>query len=961
MRSGSHTGAAAAWAGILLASCLAVVLPSSARAWLPGGSPVCTATGDQSRPKIVADAAGGTYAAWLDLRGSTPAMFLQRLTPDGSVSPGWPLDGTFIASLDTTLSCNCFRSFDICPDGAGGVYTSWTDPAADAVHLARYTTSGTLHPDWPLGGIVVSGSVVFHTYWMPTLVADGSGGAIVAFFDSFFDGVNSVSHLRASRVDSFGTSSWGGSVLLTTTATSWQQMPRDLPYALVADGSGGAFAVFQINISGFDVWAQHVTSGGTIATGWGSDGNVIADGTGEQQIGGAVSDGAGGFLTAWFDDGSNPAEAEFWASRILSDGTLPAGWSAGGNLIGGRGSTAWTTPGICGDGSGGAFIAWDDAVSGDILIRRISSAGQLQWSGPVPVVTASMAQTTPFLAEAPGGNTFVTWYVDTRAGIGNDDAYAQFVSGDGRLGHASFAVALADTTGNQLPFGIVATPLGPYDGVVVIQDSRGTDDDIYAMGFTMPGNIDATFVSGTPGGDWGTPVVPRDVADATPSYCPLPATLPGNQPSTYGNWNILREVEPLPTFDHQLLLDSVPIETLTLTETSLWDPGSSTIQLGTNRGPFTVRGGRHTMEQSADPADGVPESDETDNDWGGQWVWSPLALSWQGAISRAVPPDPGLLPLPNSDGFTFTRDSSYAWVVAMAGHNAGDDYDLMVYDDYSGSESGFSNLRGYSLYGSNYTDLVVGHYSTTPTTILPAAVLYTPGGGGTDFSMDASDARFGNAGAAATYLNQVLGPDRLADVYEAYLDPGATIRFALRRESGASDLALAIFPGTPGFIGSLGDAAALSLPVDPTYDTLDFAPTASGWYPIVVFRTTGTGADVGLTYSLFWGDTIAVDAPEVAPAAGPARLDFSGAWPNPTRSATQLRFELPVETRVRLSLIDVTGRRLRTLLSSREDAGPGSVTWDLRDQGGSRVASGIYYARFEAMGKVFTRSVTVLR
>jgi len=53
-----------------------------------------------------------------------------------------------------------------------------------------------------------------------------------------------------------------------------------------------------------------------------------------------------------------------------------------------------------------------------------------------------------------------------------------------------------------------------------------------------------------------------------------------------------------------------------------------------------------------------------------------------------------------------------------------------------------------------------------------------------------------------------------------------------------------------------------------------------------------------------------------------------------------------------LSVYDVLGRRVRTLQEGAAEAGPHSLTWDLRGPDGGRVRSGIYFARLAIGGRV---------
>lgn len=70
--------------------------------------------------------------------------------------------------------------------------------------------------------------------------------------------------------------------------------------------------------------------------------------------------------------------------------------------------------------------------------------------------------------------------------------------------------------------------------------------------------------------------------------------------------------------------------------------------------------------------------------------------------------------------------------------------------------------------------------------------------------------------------------------------------------------------------------------------------------------------------------------------------------PNPFTGLTTIRFELPVETNVRLEIFDAQGRRVRTLAASTFPAGFHSVEWDERNAHGLQVKSGVYLYRIQA-------------
>jgi hypothetical protein len=86
----------------------------------------------------------------------------------------------------------------------------------------------------------------------------------------------------------------------------------------------------------------------------------------------------------------------------------------------------------------------------------------------------------------------------------------------------------------------------------------------------------------------------------------------------------------------------------------------------------------------------------------------------------------------------------------------------------------------------------------------------------------------------------------------------------------------------------------------------------------------------------------------------PLRFAFHPVAPNPFRSETQLRFELPVATEASLEVFDVMGRRVAApLRPKRLVAGPYSIAFRP-----DRLQSGIYFARFKA--GTFERTVKMV-
>lgn len=87
------------------------------------------------------------------------------------------------------------------------------------------------------------------------------------------------------------------------------------------------------------------------------------------------------------------------------------------------------------------------------------------------------------------------------------------------------------------------------------------------------------------------------------------------------------------------------------------------------------------------------------------------------------------------------------------------------------------------------------------------------------------------------------------------------------------------------------------------------------------------------------------------PLAGTPRFFALGQNnPNPCGGITSISFSLPVASRVKLSVYNITGQLVKTLVDGQAGAGHHSVAWNGRDQGGQAAATGIYFYRMEAAG-----------
>jgi hypothetical protein len=72
-------------------------------------------------------------------------------------------------------------------------------------------------------------------------------------------------------------------------------------------------------------------------------------------------------------------------------------------------------------------------------------------------------------------------------------------------------------------------------------------------------------------------------------------------------------------------------------------------------------------------------------------------------------------------------------------------------------------------------------------------------------------------------------------------------------------------------------------------------------------------------------------------------------YPNPFNPVTSIRYDLPEESMVVITIYDLMGREVRTLVNDVESAGFKSLTWDGRDGKGQVLPSGMYFYRLDAV------------
>ncbi|HVP58789.1 MAG TPA: FG-GAP-like repeat-containing protein [bacterium] len=96
-----------------------------------------------------------------------------------------------------------------------------------------------------------------------------------------------------------------------------------------------------------------------------------------------------------------------------------------------------------------------------------------------------------------------------------------------------------------------------------------------------------------------------------------------------------------------------------------------------------------------------------------------------------------------------------------------------------------------------------------------------------------------------------------------------------------------------------------------------------------------------------------------ATPGGPVRLYQNS--PNPFSPVTAIRFELARPDYVQLTIYDVAGRLVRSLVDGTSEAGSHSVAWDGSDDQGRQLPSGLYFYRMATREAVQTKPMALVR
>lgn len=361
------------------------VTKAGATAWPTNGRPVCLAAGDQLRPQIVSDGAGGAIVAWEDPRSGVRDLYAQRLDPTGA--PLWTVDGIAVCSAIGEQ-----RNLRMIPDGAGGAILVWEDGRSGAADLYVQRLDASGNALWTPDGVALCTAAGVQSD--PAIVSDGADGAIVAWAD-FRGGATSDIYVR--RVDGSGVPQGTPDGTAVCSAVGDQSLPK-----IITDGAGGAILAWEDHRTATpDLFARRVDSTGAML--WAVDGVQASGAAGPRSQITLVPNGAGGAFVA--------CQAGTTVKRIVPSVLSASGVRTNFSALS-VGTTHQRNPQMVPDGTGGGIVTWmeDRGTGYDVFTQRVGFNGATKWTtSGVEVCTATGNQTLPFVLADGIGGVIIGW------------------------------------------------------------------------------------------------------------------------------------------------------------------------------------------------------------------------------------------------------------------------------------------------------------------------------------------------------------------------------------------------------------------------------------------------------------------------------------------------------------------------------------------------------------------------
>jgi hypothetical protein len=885
---------------IALAAILLAVSPAIAQ-WVEDSNPVCTVGSPQYTAEMVPDGRGGAIVVWQDYRrGSYSDLFAQRVDRFGR--PMWTDGGVSVCIADSNQT-----NHKVVSDGAGGAIIVWADNRKGTtnadIYAQRIDSSG--NAVWTADGIAVCDTVSYQK--TPAIASDMAGGAIVAWSDFRTGNYN----IYAQRISKTGTLSWTRNGVAICDTVGAQDVP-----VMVTNEYSGAYIAWQDYRSGtnYDIYVQMIQGNGTAL--WTRNGVAVCDTTGHQTKPAiTVSSYEYSAYIAWQDYRSG-TNYDVYIQKIGYFGDVGSTYFIKNGRRCSSNSGNELNPVILCPGES-LYVAYETNAAGHSMIEIDQFRDGAYIYSWYPDLLGFNNSYAPKLALDGAGGVTATWY-STDPSTGNSDIYAYrcniLVQPQWPFVGMYCGNLVSAATGNQTYPAICSDETG--GAIIAWQDTRNgtTNADIYAQ-----------RLDGYDGSYYG---------------CNAPAiTGIEDIPNDQGGYVNLQWTPSV--------LDAYPDTIISFY--SLWrsltgDAAKSLI----SKGAKLVEPSDITIDFTG-PAYRLTELGSKTYAW--EWIAN---IPWKHYLTAYSYPMPTLCD---------TLTGQMAWHHFFV--SAQTDNPLLYWDSYP--DSGFSvddlaPAKVIGLDGEVSASLVLAWKRNTESDLRDYAVYcngilvgfttdtnytYTGSLNTNDcFTISAYDIHNNEGIVSDQWI--YLGPQA---VHLSFFTVGQTneaveLRWRTESESDCASWIIqrsTIIVGTFADIGRMPGQGTSTEPHD--YFFRDTEPLNTGEYQYRIVEVSTNG---GKTYYQPVSVTYKSTTPKV--------FSLIGAYPNPSRGQTTIRYQLPKAVKVELVVYNVAGQVVGTFDERTKFPGDHQVRWNA-----GSLPNGIYFFTLHAGSFSATKRVTIIK
>ena len=296
--------------------------------WATNGVAISISSGSQMDTDIVSDSMGGAIITWTDNRSGNGDIYTQRIDNNGNTL--WATNGVAVCTATGNQ-----RNTDIVSDSMGGAIITWTDNRSGNGDIYAQRIDNNGNTLWATNGVAVCNNITEQNFdeqnfplgFNNNMVADDSGGAIIAWYDYRND---TQGDIYAQRIDANGNTLWTVNGVAVCSATGSQ-----FDLSIASDNNDGAIITWNDRRSGnYDIYAQRIDNNGSAV--WTANGVAACDNTDGQYCPTITSDSSGNSFIVWNDYRDSN---DLYAQKIDVDGNV---------LLDDNGILVFTDSNVCG-------------------------------------------------------------------------------------------------------------------------------------------------------------------------------------------------------------------------------------------------------------------------------------------------------------------------------------------------------------------------------------------------------------------------------------------------------------------------------------------------------------------------------------------------------------------------------------------------------------------------------------